>query len=215
MRAGREQSAIVALLAAGCAAALSACGSTKTVTVTNTVVKESTTTVTTTATDTTPTATTAATAPAPAPGSAPVLTGTYNLDQQSGSYCCGLPNNPHDGVLNADKTWTFMNGSCTTKSCQIDVRRLLSDSTIEDLTLFSDSPAGVYTGTIPGGDGQASCNNGLNASVKLTMIIRVGGLQSVNGQTVASRLAAHIFADYQCPGQGPTHIVATYVGTHA
>jgi len=209
---GRARYATLVIATVGGLAA-AGCGSSKTVTVTNTIVRESTTTVTTTATapDTAPT-TTAATATTPAaPGTVPVLNGTYNLDQQSGAFCCDLPNNPHDGLLNADKTWTFMNGSCTAKSCQVDLRRLLSDSTIEDLTLFSDSPAGVYTGTIPGGDGDASCGG----PVKLSMIVRAGGLQAVNGQTIAARLAGHIFADYQCPGGSPTHIVATYVGTHS
>jgi hypothetical protein len=119
---------------------------------------------------------------------------------------CGLPQNPHDDVLNADKAWTFMNGTCAAASAQVDLRRTLSDSTIEDLTLFSGSPAGVYTGTIPGGDGDATSGGA---------IVPVGGLQDVGGQTIASRLAPHIFADFECPGESPTHEVATYVGSHS
>lgn len=211
MQAGRVQQVLVAALVAGSAVALGACGSTKTVTQTNTVVTVNTTTVTTTLTEPGPTATTAAAAPAPAAGSAPVLSGAYSLDQTAHQGCCDLPNNPHDGFLNPDLKWTFMNGSCSAGKCQVDLRRTLSDSTIEDLTLFSNGPAGVYTGTIPGGDGDADCG----AAVKLSIIIRVGGLQNVNGQTIASRLAGHIFADYQCPGEGPSHQVSTYVGTHS
>ena len=212
------QHAIVALLAAGCGLGVAACGSTKTVTVTNTVVKESTTTVTASATDTTPTATTEPSAPAPPPGSAPVLNGTYGLNQTASVFPEGLPTNPHSGITEheADKQWTFSNGSCSANSCQVTLRRLLSDSTIEDLTLFSDSPAGAYTGTIPGGDGDATCSSPTTtARIKLTMIVRVGGLQNTSGQTIAQRLAAHIFADYQCPGSGPTHDVATYEGTRS
>ena len=208
------QHGVLGLLAGG-AMALSACGSTKTVTVTNTVLKESTTTVTASDTLTAPTTTTAAATTPAAPGTVPVLSGTYNLDQTASGADIALDNhNLHDGLWNADKTWTFSNGTCTGQNCQVTVRRLLSDSTIEDLTLYSTSgSAGVYTGTIPGGDGQAGCSNNLNATVRLSMIIRVGGLQAVNGQTVAQRLAGHIFADYQCPGSGNTHDVATYVGT--
>lgn len=217
MRAGRAHHATLVIAAVG-GLAVAGCGSTKTVTVTNTIVKEATTTVTTSASATAPT-TTAATATATtaaAPGTTPALNGTYNLDQTAYPPAYGtLPNNPHDGVLAADKQWTFMNGSCTGTSCQVTLRRVLSDTTIEDLVLYSNSPTGVYTGAIPGGDGKASCANNLSASVKLSIIVRVGGPQTVGGQTVASRLAAHIFADYQCPGSGPTRDVATYVGTHS
>jgi hypothetical protein len=208
------QHGMAVALVVGGALALSACGSTKTVTETNTVVKESTTTVTASASATTPTTTTLASV---TPGNAPALNGTYALNQTAYVFNLALPNNPHDGIggTTADKQWTFTNGSCSAGQCQVDLRRTMSDSTIEDLMLFSNSPDGVYTGTIPGGDGDATCGGGGGARVKLSMIVRVGGLQNVNGETIASRLAGHIFADYTCPGESPTHDVATYAGTHS
>ncbi len=208
------QHGMAAALVVGGALALSACGSTKTVTETDTVVKQSTTTVTASATATTPTTTTLASA---TPGNPPALNGTYALNQTAYVFDLALPDNPRDGIGagRADKQWTFSNGSCSAGKCQVDLRRTLSDSTIEDLTLFSNSPSGVYTGTIPGGDGDATCSGGGGARVKLSIIVRVGGLQTVAGQTIASRLAGHIFADYSCPGQPPTHDVATYAGTHS
>lgn len=84
--------------------------------------------------------------------------------------------------------------------------------------MSSGSPTGVYTGTIPGGDGDADCfasGGTIRAPIKLSMIVRVGGLQNTGGHTIATRLAGHILADYQCPGATPTHDVATYVGTRS
>ena len=190
--------------------ALAACGSTKTVTVTNTVVKQSTTTV--TASTPTTTTTAAATSTPAAPGNAPALSGTYGLNRTNYEFDVAVPSgNPHDGYYNGDQQWTFTKGSCTAGKCQVNLRRTMSDSEIEDLTLFSTSATGVYTGTIPGGDGDASCGG----RIKLTMNVRVGGLQNSGGQTVASRLLGHIFADYTCPGDSPTHDTTTYVGTHS
>ncbi|MGN6867503.1 MAG: hypothetical protein ACTHMY_03755 [Solirubrobacteraceae bacterium] len=211
MRVGRQQGLVVVVVVGGGFVA-AACGSSKTVTVTNTVVKESTTTV----TASTPTATTgAATTSTPAaPGSAPALSGTYALNRTSEEFNVQLPNdNPHDGFYNADQSWTFSGGSCSAGKCQVSLRRLMSDSTIEDLTLFSNSPTGVYTGTIPGGEA-ADCGS-TQPHVKLTMNVRVGGLQNSGGQTVASRLLGHIFADFVCPGATPSHDTATYTGTHS
>lgn len=47
------------------------------------------------------------------------------------------------------------------------------------------------------------------------MIVRVGGVQNVQGQTIAQRLAGHVFADYTRPGSAPMRDVATYAGTHS
>jgi hypothetical protein len=219
MHSGRLKLTTLLLAVAG-GLLLAGCGSTKTVTQTTTVVQVRTVTTTTPTVDTTPTTgTTPTTATAPTSttaatsGTAPALSGTYGLNQTSYSGCCGLPDNPHDGILHADQKWTILSGSCAATGCHVKLRRLLSDSTIEDLTLNSRSPAGVYSGTIPGGDGKANdCSGNTTAPVKLSMIVRVGGLQNINGQATATRLAGHIFADFTCPGESPSHQVATYVG---
>jgi hypothetical protein len=194
----------VALLAA----AVTGCGSTtvrtETVsrTVTQTVAAAPTAPTTATATGTQPTATTSAPEPA--------LSGTYTLTAD-GSGDVELPTNPHDGLAHVDLRWIGMSGTCSGQRCQVMLRRVLSDNTIETLTLTSDKPAGVYTGDIPGGDGHAGCGG----RVTLSMIVRVGGLQNIGGRTVATRLAGHIFGKYSCPGQAPTTSVATYSGVRS
>lgn len=214
----------VLALTTGATLALAACGgSTHTTTVIErqTVTQQvtapapDTTTVPTTTTPTTTTTTPTTSTPAGS-GTIPALNGSYGLNQTSSSVCCGLPDNPHDGILHSDQKWTILTGSCTATRCQVKLRRLLSDSTIEDLTLSARSPTGVYTGTIPGGDGNANdCSGNTTAPVKLSMIVRVGGLQNVSGQMIATRLAGHIFADHTCPGESPSHQVATYVGARS
>lgn len=213
--------ASVAALTAGAALALAACGGSTTTTVierqTVTQQAAATTSSTTTAptTTTNPETTSTTTTTTTGSGPIPALNGSYGLQQTDHPFDGSLPNTPHDGLWNADTEWRILSGSCTPKSCQVRLRRLLSDSTIEDLTLSAKTPTGVYQGTIPGGDGKASCSGSTGSPVKLTMLVRVGGLQQVNGQTVATRLAGHIFADYACPGSAPTHDVGTYVGTRS
>lgn len=207
----------VAALALVLALALAACGSTKIITRTRTVVTTATpattTQSTTAATSTTSTPATTGTT-GTAGSSVPALNGSYAL-QGKEALDPYLPYNSHDGVTpnHTDLNWITLGGTCAKGACQVRLRRVLSDNTIETLTLHSGSPAGVYTGVIPGGDGDASCSNGGSAAVRLSMIVRVGGLQDIAGQQTATRLAGHIFADYTCPGQQPTHDVASYTGS--
>jgi Rieske Fe-S protein len=169
------------------------------------------------ATGATPTATTSTTASIPpaSQGPIPALNGTYGLDQTDHQEDINVyeAGNPHDGIYSADKTWIVLSGSCSGGGCTISLRRVLSDDTIEGITVKAPKPAGVYTGQIPGGDGRAKCSGNATVPIRLSIIIRVGGLQNINGQQIASRLAGHIFADYDCPDSGPAHVVATYVGT--
>jgi hypothetical protein len=192
--------------------AASGCGSTKVKTVV------STTTVTTTVTPTQPTTgtttPTTTTSTAPANTDVPALSGSYQVSGASvaGS---GLPNNPHDGITNPDSKWIGLTGSCASPtSCTVQLRRVLSDNTLETMTVTSNRPAGVYTGTPPGSDGEASCT-GTSKKVPVTLgvIIRLGGLQTINGVQVATKLAGHIFGNYTCPGHSLTHVVDSYTGT--
>lgn len=212
------------MFAAMLAAGLTACAAnpkTKTVTRTRTI---TTATRSTTPTQTTPTSTTTtpsttsstATQTSPtavAPG-APALNGTYSLTQVSRTYP-DLPSYPHDGLSHADLKWTVLSGTCSGQQCLLSFRRVLSDQTLETLTLNSNGPTGVFTGTIPGGDGEAGCGKGAKAPITLRMAVRVGGLQQVGSGTVATMLQGDIFADYTCSGKRPTEDVSTYNGVRS
>lgn len=158
----RARRALVGAAAACVVAALAGCGgATKTKTV---VVAPSTPAATqaTTTSATTPTATQASPSSA---GPQPALSGTYSVTTQPDSpslqSTASLPDNPHDGIQNADKQWVALSGACTAQACTVQLRRVLSDATLETLVMHSDSPTGVYQGAIPGGDGNATnCSNG-------------------------------------------------------
>lgn len=47
------------------------------------------------------------------------------------------------------------------------------------------------------------------------MLIHLGGLQQIGGQTVATRMEGHIYADYTCSGSPPTEDVSTYTGVRS
>ncbi|MDQ2760105.1 MAG: hypothetical protein M3Y17_06645 [Actinomycetota bacterium] len=122
-------------------------GSGKTKTVVQTVVAAPTQT---TTTSTTPTATqTTSTSQAPSGGSATPLSGTYTLKQTYDTSDGNLSDNPHDGIRHADMTWMALSSMCAAGTCTVQFRRVLSDSTLEGLTLSSNSPTGVFTGPIP------------------------------------------------------------------
>ncbi len=105
-----------------------------------------------------------------------------------------------------------LNGTCTAGTCTVQFRRVLSDQGLETLTLTSDSPTGVFTGAIPGTDGDSTCAFGPNGPVKEHMLVRLGAPQPIGGQMVATKIQGRIFADYTCGNNPPAEVVATYSG---
>ncbi len=212
---GRAYAAVlVAIILAGCG------GSTTTKTLVRTVTQ----TVSTTTATAVPTTTTSAststqpttTALSASPGTIPALNGTYAITQTSHQDDInlvklggGLTGNPHDGIYNADTKWVVLGGACNRQGCTVNFRRILSDNTLEGLLLSAPKPTGDYTGNAAGTLGTADCG----VPIKERMIVRVGGIQQINGQQIATRLAGVITADYQCPGSRTTNVVATYTGT--
>ncbi|MDQ2760104.1 MAG: hypothetical protein M3Y17_06640 [Actinomycetota bacterium] len=138
--------------------------------------------------------------------------GTYTLTQTYETSDGNLSDNPHDGIRHADMTWMALSSTCAAGTCTVQFRRVLSDSTLETLTLSSNSPTGVFTGPIPGTDGDSTCVSGSNGPIKEHMLVRLSPPQQVGGQMVATMIQGRIFADYTCAGQPPVEDVATYQG---
>lgn len=71
---------------------------------------------------------------------------------------------------------------------------------------------GVFTGPIPGTDGDSTCASSGNGPIKEHMLVRLSPPQQVGGQMVATMIQGRIFADYTCAGQPPVEDVVTYQG---